>query len=169
MNAILWILLPVVLLICLYFYKQYLQKNSFSKNADLLVDVFLDQKLNGQTKYNGCIIFQLPTYHEQLKEVVITSVKSTDRSMQINNFEKLNFFIVPGKSLESAKRSIGFFVSKSAYKRNSNRTYALLIKGYFTTINNNRIRFMKSANYHMQPFDLSLSTNLKEGNLPTLG
>ncbi|MFZ4263564.1 hypothetical protein ACFRAE_16105 [Sphingobacterium sp. HJSM2_6] len=155
MNPTIWVLLLAIAIFLVYLYKQYQQKHSFAKKAELKVQVFLDQKLSEHSKHYGCIIFQLPKYHEQLKEVVITSVRSSDKSMRINNFDKLNFFIVPGRTIESAKRSIGFYISNASFNKNLTTSNDLLIKGYFISLDNTRTSFLKSSNYQMESMDAS--------------
>src|SRR5690606_23150750 len=112
-----------------YLYRR-LTYSNFDKYADLSVSVLLDQHNGDFNSHYGCIIFQLPNYGEQVKEVVITDVQSSNKHIRVNAFEKLNFFLTPGKTTESAMRSIGFSISNKALLNHKEQKESLVVKGY---------------------------------------
>lgn len=143
----------VIIAIGLFFLYKRLSYSNFDKYADLTVSVLLDQNNGDFNSHYGCIIFQLPNYGEHVKEVVITGVQSSNKYIRVNAFEKLNFFLTPGKSTESAMRSIGFSISNRALSNHAGKQESLVVKGYVIDRKGEKRNFIKTAYYTLQ--DLS--------------
>lgn len=129
------------------------QRNNFERNAELKVQVVVDQNAPNQNKLFGSIIFQLPHHTENIKEVVITSVKSSNRHMKINNFDQLNFFISARNEKESALRSIRFHINARTIEKNRHRQEKLIIKGFIFNAENKQYTFQTNCNYSIAYFN----------------
>lgn len=134
-----------------YLYRRLIYSN-FDKYADLSVSVLLDQHNGDFNSHYGCIIFQLPNYGEHVKEVVITDVQSSNKHIRVNAFEKLNFFLTPGKTTESAMRSIGFSISNKALLNHKEQQESLVVKGYVINRAGKKILYLKTTYYTLQDF-----------------
>lgn len=134
-----------------YIYRR-LSYSNFDNYADLSVSVLLDQNNGDFNSHYGCIIFQLPSYGEHVKEVVITDVHCSDKHIRVNAFEKLNFFLTPGKSTESAMRSIGFSIGNRALGNHKGQQESLVVKGYVVDRKGERKTFLKTSYYTLQDF-----------------
>ncbi len=149
-----YLLLTAIITICViaYFvYKKYAY-NNFDQHAEIIVRVLLDHNNGDMSSQYGCIIFQLPSYGEHVKEVVLTDVHSSNKHIRVNAFEKLNFFITPGKGMESAMRSIGFAISNKALDNYSAKNDSLLLKGYIVDIKGQRKIFVKNVYFALENF-----------------
>lgn len=135
-----------------YFYRKFTYSN-FDKYADLTVNVLLDQNNGDFNSHYGCIIFQLPSYGEHVKEVVITGVQSSNKHIRVNAFEKLNFFITPGQATESAMRSIGFSISNRALQNHTGKQESVVVRGYIVDRKGEKKLFLKTSYYTLRDFD----------------
>ncbi|MVZ63632.1 hypothetical protein [Sphingobacterium humi] len=134
-----------------YIYRRIIYSN-FDHYADLTVSVLLDQNIGDFTSHYGCIIFQLPSYGEHVKEVVITGVHVSNKHIRVNAFEKLNFFLTPGKSSESAMRSIGFSISNRGLVNLKDQKESIVVKGYVIDRKGEKKSFLKTSYYILQDF-----------------
>lgn len=157
-------LLTVIILLAVgffYVYRRFSHSN-FDKYADLTVSVLLDENNGDSHSHYGCIIFQLPSYGEHVKEVVITGVQSSNKHIRVNAFEKLNFFVTPGKSTESAMRSIGFSIHNMALLNHKGQRESVLVKGYVIDRKGTKKFFLKTTYYVLQEFSEESFTNPSE-------
>lgn len=97
-----------------------------------------------------------------MKEVVITGVQSSNKHIRVNAFEKLNFFVTPGKSTESAMRSIGFSIHNMALLNQKGQRESLLVKGYVIDRKGTKKFFLKTSYYVLQEFSEESFTNPSE-------
>jgi len=140
-------------LICFYLWLQRKDRKTFLKHAEVTVRVLVDPNNADFNKAYGCVIFQVPNYTENLKEIVFTDIRSTNRDMYFSHFGKLNFFIVPGSVKESAMRSVGFSVWKNDLTKASQKKDSLIVKGYFKFLDGKRSGFIFSSVYGMEGLD----------------
>jgi len=134
-----------------YLYRR-LTYSNFDKYADLSVSVLLDEHNGDFNSHYGCIIFQLPNYGEHVKEVVITGVRSSNKHIRVNAFEKLNFFLTPGKATESAMRSIGISIANKALLYQKGQQETLVVEGYIVVRSGEKKSFLKACYYTLQAF-----------------
>ena len=142
----------IPLAVGLFFIYRRLSYSNFDNYADLNVSVLLDQNNGDFNSHYGCIIFQLPSYGEHVKEVVITGVQSSNKHIRVNAFEKLNFFLTPGKSTESAMRSIGFSISNKALLNHKGQQESVIVKGYIIDRKGEKKSYLKTSYYTLQDF-----------------
>jgi len=150
-------------LVSFYLWLQRKDRKTFSKYAEVTVRVLVDPNNADFNKAYGCVIFQVPGYTENLKEIVFTDIRSTSSNMYFSHFGKLNFFIVPGNVKESAMRSVGFSIWKNDLAKASQKKDSIIVKGYFKFLDGKRSSFIFSSAYGMEGLEnYETKVNLKK-------
>ncbi|TCV10479.1 hypothetical protein EDC17_103211 [Sphingobacterium alimentarium] len=135
-----------------YFWIQKKKMNVLSRYAEFHVRVLLDPQSSDNYRQYGCFIFQANCIAESLKEIVLTEVRCANKHIQVNTFDKLNFFIAPGQLGESAMRSIGISISSDYLQKYSPKQEGLVLKGYIKKLNGVKEEFMVSHYFQIEPF-----------------
>ncbi len=132
----------------------FIRKNkvsNFQEHAEMQVRVLLDRNNMDYVKQYGCVIFQLNILVDQLMEVVITEIRTTNRNFLLNSFDKLNFFISPAHKGESAMRSIGFSIFNNYLKNYQPKKEGLIVKGYIKDVMHVKKDFLLTSYFKMEP------------------
>ena len=135
-----------------YFWIQKKKRNVLSPYAEFQVRVLLDPQGSDNHRQYGCFIFQANCIAESLKEIVLTEIRCTNKHIQVNTFNQLNFFIAPGQLGESAMRSIGISISSDYLQKYSSKQEGLILKGYIKKLNGVKEGFMVSHYFQIEPF-----------------
>lgn len=143
----------LLLAVVIYFWTRKQKQQNFKQYAQLQVRVLLDQNNGDYNRQYGCFIFQLNCTNTDLKEVVLTEVQCNNKHFGINQFEKLNFFIEPGRKGESAMRSIGFSASNRFMEFYQPKQESILVKGDLKNRKGEKQRFIHTAYFKMEAFE----------------
>lgn len=160
--------LVVIIAIASFYFIRKRKVSNFEEHAEMQVRVLLDRNNVDYVKQYGCVIFQLNILDDQLKEVVITEIRTTNRNFLINNFEKLNFFISPSHIGESAMRSIGFSIYNNYLKKYQPKKEGLIVKGYIKDVKNVKKAFMQTSYFKMEPLGKEIEQETFHGNTSSL-